>query len=341
MKLTAVAQSYMNHASPQSSKSITIVRSPSTSRFARRRSAWMRPKRSGPEPKRSSRSRIVRSSRVRIARSSGVIPSPSCQRPQWPFGAERGRVVPREARERRRPRPAARVLVHARGDAAEAPERRHVLGRRRRTVDPLEQDDVARDREAVERHRLHPRTRSRARDGRRLDDALCAQRLEPGQLGLDLAGVVVAGPVHTERRPATGHRIVDPVRPVLRDVDQRRGCRRREVVVLERGSCEPVELILRRLVACHTFSRSSSSVVASLDGAEHASDLVSRPLDAIGRATHVDAARGADHRDVDEGDVRERRARPRSRPPRRTARASSRTRAASRPAAPSTPRAGG
>ncbi len=97
------------------------------------------------------------------------------------------------------------------------------------------------------------------RDGRRLDDALRAQRLEPGQLGLDLAGVVVAGPVHAERCPATGRRIVDPVRPVLRDVDQRRGCPRREVVVLERGSCEPVELILRRLVPSHTFSRSRSS----------------------------------------------------------------------------------
>ena len=106
MKLTAVAQSYMNHARPQSSKSITIVRSPSTSRFAMRRSAWVRPKRSGPEPKRSSRSRIVaiepRQDRERVGRH----PEPVLPAPPVAVRAERGRVVPREARERPRPRPA-------------------------------------------------------------------------------------------------------------------------------------------------------------------------------------------------------------------------------------------
>ena len=98
---------------------------------------------------------------------------------------------------------------------------------------------------------------ARRQHGRRLDHGVLAQRLEPGQLGLDLGRVVVAGAMHAQRGAPAARRIVDAERPVLGDVDQRRRRGSGQVVVRERGSREPVELILRRLVPCHSSPTSS------------------------------------------------------------------------------------
>ena len=145
---TVVAKSYMNHEKPQSSKSMTRTCGPVDEQVGEPDvrmhqaeplgSSGRRP-RAGP--------RIVASSRPSRLELLGAHAEPVLPAAPVARSAERRVVVPREAPERRRPRPPPRVAVHLGRDRAEGAEsltRRSLpSGSGISPGEPLEEHDVA------------------------------------------------------------------------------------------------------------------------------------------------------------------------------------------------------
>ena len=114
----------MYQPKPQSSKSMTFTVLPSISRLARRRSQWMRPKRSGAlavggEPAADQRDGAGEELCLRGVDAHAVAPAA----PVRALVAEAGLEVPGLAREPGGPLPLPGVGVHARGHLAQHLER--------------------------------------------------------------------------------------------------------------------------------------------------------------------------------------------------------------------------
>ena len=118
---------------------------------------------------------------------------------------------------------------------------------------PLPQDDVV---VADVRRTRSPSGRGHRR--RRVDGAVLAQRVDPLELGLDLARRAVAGPVDAQRVAARRVGVLDAVGVVLGDVAERGRRLRREAEARERR--------LGQLVHAHPslpLTPSSTRVISS------------------------------------------------------------------------------
>src|ERR1022692_4757953 len=170
-----------------------------------------------------------------------LLAHPDAVLPPAPAGrvADAAVEIPGEADELRRPGPSAGVAVHPRADPAEQLE---LLGqlilRRLGARQPLEEHRLAGHRPDRDVH--HVAAIGRAGHGRGQQPLVPPQRLQPGQLGRDGAGLVIAGPVHPQHGDAPVPRVVDPVSSVLRQAEQRQPRLPGEPEGLQRGPGERV-----------------------------------------------------------------------------------------------------